>query len=114
ERLPGDTDLAQHLNNLTYEGAAGRYPEGIPDDVRAQVDKELALIHELQFEGYFLSMWEIVQFCRREQILCQGRGSAANSAVCYCLGITAVDPVRMGLLFERFLSRERNEPPDID
>jgi len=114
ERLPGDTDLAQHLNNLTYAGAAGRYPEGIPADVRAQVDKELALIHELQFEGYFLTMWEIVQFCRREQILCQGRGSAANSAVCYCLGITAVDPVRMGLLFERFLSRERNEPPDID
>ena len=114
ENLPDGSDAAGYFRDLTYAGAAGRYPEGVPDDVRAQVDKELDLIHELQFEGYFLTMWEIVQFCRREEILCQGRGSAANSAVCYCLGITAVDPVRMGLLFERFLSRERNEPPDID
>ncbi len=114
EKLPDGRDAAHHFRDLTYAGAATRYPEGIPDDVCAQVDKELDLIHELQFEGYFLTMWEIVQFCRREGILCQGRGSAANSAVCYCLGITAVDPVRMGLLFERFLSRERNEPPDID
>ena len=79
-----------------------------------QLDKELALIDELDYCGYFLTMWEIVRFCREQGILCQGRGSAANSAVCYCLGITAVDPVRMGLLFERFLSRERAEPPDID
>lgn len=114
ERLPDGRDAALHFRDLTYAGAAERYPEGIPAEVRAQVDKELDLIHELQFEGYFLTMREIVQFCKRENILCQGRGSAANSAVCYCLGITSVDPVRMGLLFERFLSRERNEPPDID
>ncbi|MCA9754387.1 MAG: error-prone DNA polymerase [Candidatus Eisenbacteria bacterium] len=89
-------------------------PAGIPEDVVRQVEKELALVEELDYDGYFLTMWEIVQFCRREGILCQGRGSAANSAVCFCLGITAIDPVRMGLLFERFLSRERAEPPDID
>jgi error-prone DNA polymerase len=82
--------------------------------VRAQVDKELALIEELDYPGYFLTMHEIVAYCRAQAILCQGRGSAANSAVCYCLGITAVDPVHMDLLFERFLSRERAEPPDID
>ena len=86
----------------------------IPLSVVAQLDKELALIAELEYDGYFLTMWEVVQFCRREGILCQGRGSAANSAVCFCLGITAIDPVRMGLLFERFLSKERAEPPDID
>ena len=80
----------------------------------AQLEKELRLIEELGYCGYFLTMWEIVRFCRERAILCQGRGSAANSAVCYCLGITAIDPVRMGLLFERFLSRERAEPPDID
>ncbi|MEZ4649512.1 MAG: error-prone DNA polymerase [Candidatus Eisenbacteria bacterium] len=89
-------------------------PKGIPDDVVMQVERELSLVEELDYDGYFLTMWEIVQFCRREGILCQGRGSAANSAVCFCLGITAIDPVRMGLLFERFLSRERAEPPDID
>ena len=76
--------------------------------------RELALIDELDYCGYFLTMWEIVRFCKEKGILCQGRGSAANSAVCYCLGITAVDPVRMDLLFERFISRERAEPPDID
>src|SRR4030095_10324844 len=79
-----------------------------------QVDKELALIDDLDYGGYFLTMWEIVRFCREQGILCQGRGSAANSTVCYVLGITAVDPVAMGLLFERFLSKERAEPPDID
>ena len=82
--------------------------------MRAQLERELGLIAELEYGGYFLTMWEIVQYCRRHGILCQGRGSAANSAVCYCLGITAVDPVKMGLLFERFISRERAEPPDID
>jgi error-prone DNA polymerase len=86
----------------------------VPADVAAQLARELALIDELDYCGYFLTMWEIVRFCREKGILCQGRGSAANSAVCYCLGITAVDPVRMGLLFERFISRERAEPPDID
>ena len=86
----------------------------MPSAILAQIDRELALIDELDYGGYFLTMWEIVRFCRREGILCQGRGSAANSVVCYCLGITAVDPTQVELLFERFLSRERHEPPDID
>ncbi|MHC4393522.1 MAG: error-prone DNA polymerase, partial [Planctomycetota bacterium] len=86
----------------------------IPGDVCAQLERELGLIEELDYPGYFLTVWEVVRFCREQGILCQGRGSAANSAVCYCLGVTAVDPVRMGLLFERFISRERREPPDID
>ena len=114
EDLPGGMDSSARLRELAFEGAAERYPEGIPPVVRRQLDKELALIRELDYGGYFLTMVEIVRFCREREILCQGRGSAANSAVCYCLGITAVDPVRMGLLFERFLSRERAEPPDID
>ncbi len=114
ERLPDGTTSHEWLRRLTLDGAGERYPGGVPDDVRAQLDRELALIRELEYDGYFLTMREIVRFCREEGILCQGRGSAANSAVCYCLGITAVDPVRMGLLFERFLSHERAEPPDID
>jgi error-prone DNA polymerase len=114
ERLPAGRTTATWLRELTFQGAQQRYPDGIPEAVRQQLDKELALIEELEYGGYFLTMWEIVQFCRQHQILCQGRGSAANSAVCYCLGVTAVDPVRMNLLFERFLSRERAEPPDID
>ena len=114
EYLPDGNTSAQWLRHLTMEGAKERYGGRVPDDVIRQLERELALIDELDYCGYFLTMWEIVQFCRREQILCQGRGSAANSAVCYCLGVTAVDPVRMGLLFERFLSRERAEPPDID
>ena len=114
EHLPNGSTSAQWLRRLTLEGAHERYGAALPEAVSAQVAKELALIEELDYCGYFLTMWEIVRFCRRERILCQGRGSAANSAVCYCLGITAVDPVRMGLLFERFLSRERAEPPDID
>jgi len=114
ERLPDGTTSAQWLHRLTMEGARGRYGGDVPSDVVRQLEKELALIEELDYCGYFLTMYEIVQFCRANEILCQGRGSAANSAVCYCLGITAVDPVRMGLLFERFLSKDRNEPPDID
>jgi error-prone DNA polymerase len=115
EALPSGMSSAEHLRQLTLDGARDRYRGGpVPQDVLRQLDKELALIHDLEYEGYFLTMHEIVQFCRHKSILCQGRGSAANSAVCYCLGITAVDPVRMGLLFERFLSRERAEPPDID
>ena len=114
EELPGGMDSDARLRELTFEGAAERYPGGIPPAVRQQLEKELELIHELGYGGYFLTMVEIVRFCRERKILCQGRGSAANSAVCFCLGITAVDPVRMGLLFERFLSRERAEPPDID
>src|SRR5690606_7839203 len=90
------------------------YGEPIPEAVSRQLETELSLIDELDYGGYFLTMSEIVRFCREQGILHQGRGSAANSAVCYCLGITAVDPVKMQLLFERFLSRERAEPPDID
>jgi len=114
ERLPDGRSSAEWLVELAYQGANKRYNGPPPADVVAQLDKELALIDELEYCGYFLTMYEIVRFCREQNILCQGRGSAANSAVCFCLGITAVDPVRMGLLFERFLSRERAEPPDID
>lgn len=114
ERIPEGVREIDWLRTQTLEGAALRYNGAIPSDVMAQIERELAIIHELDYGGYFLTMWEIVQFCRREKILCQGRGSAANSTVCYCLGITAIDPVRMDLLFERFLSRERAEPPDID
>jgi error-prone DNA polymerase len=102
------------LARLTYEGAAGRYPRGIPDSVRAQLEKELALIAASRAAPYFLSVRSIVEMARSRDILCQGRGSAANSAVCYCLGVTAVDPARSNMLFERFLSAERREPPDID
>ncbi len=114
ERLPDGTTSSERLAALTAEGARRRYPDGIPDDVSRQLRDELSLVRELEYDGYFLTMWDIVRFCRENDILCQGRGSAANSAVCFVLGITAVDPVRMGLLFERFLSRERGEPPDID
>jgi error-prone DNA polymerase len=114
ERLPDGQTSAEWLRELTFSGAAERYPEGVPPAVRAQLERELHLIVDLDYGGYFLTMWEIVRFCRERGILCQGRGSAANSAVCFCLGITAVDPVAMGLLFERFLSKERAEPPDID
>ncbi len=114
ERLPEGMTSSQWLRELTLAGARERYGGRVPPAVAAQLERELALIEELDYGGYFLTMHEIVQFCRSQGILCQGRGSAANSAVCYCLGITAVDPVRMDLLFERFLSRERAEPPDID
>ncbi|HUX51908.1 MAG TPA: error-prone DNA polymerase, partial [Spirochaetia bacterium] len=114
EHLPDGFTTAEWLRQLTYQGADERYPGGVPEDVRAQLAKELSIIEDLDYCGYFLTMWEIVRFCKSRAILYQGRGSAANSAVCYCLAITAVDPVRMDLLFERFLSRERAEPPDID
>lgn len=113
-KLPDGTTQSEWLRHLTLTGAQWRYSQAIPDEALRQIDKELALIDKLDYGGYFLSMWEIVQFCNSQGILCQGRGSAANSVVCYCLGITAIDPVRMGLLFERFLSLERAEPPDID
>jgi len=111
--LPGLTP-AQTLRQFTLEGAARRYPAGVPPDVAQQLAHELALINELHYEMYFLTVHDIVAFARRQGILCQGRGSAANSAVCYCLGVTEVDPARSSLLFERFISRERHEPPDID
>ena len=102
------------LVRLAWAGAETRYPDGTPDKVRAQITHELELIEELGFAPYFLTVHDIVQFAEDRGILCQGRGSAANSAVCYCLGITAVDPARIDLLFERFVSAERGEPPDID
>jgi error-prone DNA polymerase len=102
------------LRRLTYEGARSRWPDGAPPQVAAQIEKELRLVAELKVAPYFLSVQSIVTIARAKDILCQGRGSAANSAVCYCLGITAVDPSRSNLLFERFLSGERREPPDID
>jgi error-prone DNA polymerase len=110
---PGRTPL-QHLAELTRRGARRRYPDGVPDKVRDLVEHELKLIEELDYARYFLTVHDLVMFARGRGILCQGRGAAANSAVCYCLGVTAVDPDRIDLLFERFVSRERNEPPDID
>ncbi|MEI7446174.1 MAG: error-prone DNA polymerase, partial [Burkholderiales bacterium] len=114
EIVPEGHTPASWLRHLTYEGVKVRYPGGLPDAVRAQIEHELALIADLRYEAYFLTVADIVRFARGRGILCQGRGSAANSAVCYCVGITEVDPSRMSVLFERFISKERNEPPDID
>ncbi len=91
-----------------------RFPEGITPDIRQTIEKELTLIAEQEYEYFFLTIYDIVQFAKRQRILYQGRGSAANSVVCYCLEITAVDPRQISVLFERFISKERNEPPDID
>ncbi|MDE2998145.1 MAG: error-prone DNA polymerase [Gemmatimonadota bacterium] len=113
ERVPEGKTSIQYLHDRTFEGAARRMGEKLRDQI-PQLEKELELIQELEYEGYFLTMYEIVEYCRRQKILCQGRGSAANSAVCFALGITSVDPTQVELLFERFLSRERAEPPDID
>lgn len=110
---PGQTPTA-YLHAEVMRGLAVRYPDGVPEKTRAQIEYELALIAELRYEAYFLTVYDIVQFARSRHILCQGRGSAANSAVCYALGITEVDPEKSALLFERFVSKERNEPPDID
>ncbi len=114
EPVPQGKTPQQHLEDLTWQGAAQRYPDGIPEKVRETLRKELALIDELNFSLYFLTVYDIVNFARDRDILCQGRGSAANSAVCYCLHITSVNPTEIDLLFERFISRERKEPPDID
>ncbi|ODS96187.1 MAG: error-prone DNA polymerase [Lautropia sp. SCN 69-89] len=114
EIVPAGHTPASWLRRLVFDGVPGRYPDGLPPAVAAQIEHELALIAELKYEPYFLTVADIVQFARGRGILCQGRGSAANSAVCYCLGITEVDPARASVLFERFVSRERNEPPDID
>jgi error-prone DNA polymerase len=113
ELVPEGATPAQHLRRLTEDGMQRRYPGGCPDSVVATVQRELDLIADLRYEHYFLTVEEIVSFARSRKILCQGRGSAANSAVCYMLGITEVDPARMNLLFERFISKERAEPPDI-
>ena len=114
EVVPAGATPAGYLRRLTYEGAARRWPGGAPAAVRQQIEHELALIAELRYEHYFLTVADIVAFARSRGILCQGRGSAANSVVCYCTGVTEVDPARMSTLFERFISRERGEPPDID
>jgi len=114
ETVPQGETADSHLAALTAAGAARRYPAGGPPAVRATLDRELALIARLGIARYFLTIHQIVGFARGEGILCQGRGSAANSAVCYCLGITSVDPAQHDLLFERFVSEERREPPDID
>jgi error-prone DNA polymerase len=110
---PGKTPAA-YLAELAWAGAAQRYPPGVPQNVREQIEHELRLITELKIEPYFLTVHDLVRFARQRGILCQGRGSAANSAVCFCIGVTSVDPARVDLLFERFISAARNEPPDID
>ena len=114
EPVPREKTPQQHLTDLTWEGAKSRYAGVIPDKVKAALETELALIHEMRIAAYFLTVHDIVSFAKSQNILCQGRGSAANSAVCYVLGITAVDPMQIDLLFERFISQERQEPPDID
>ncbi len=114
ELVPDDLSATQYLRQLVEAGIERRWPDGVSQKVLAQIEHELSLIAELEYEGYFLTVYDIVWFARSQGILCQGRGSAANSAVCFALGITEVDPARMAILFERFVSRERNEPPDID
>jgi error-prone DNA polymerase len=114
EVVPDGETPASHLRKLTYEGAARRYPNGLPEKVHRQIEHELQVIAQLEYESYFLTVADVVHWARDRNILCQGRGSAANSAVCYCLEVTNVDPERMNVLFERFISVERREPPDID
>ncbi len=114
EQINGFASPQEALEHLTWQGAARRYPEGIDEAIRQSLAHEFALIAQRQYAPYFLTVYDIVRYAREQGILCQGRGSAANSTVCYCLGITEVDPVRGGLLFERFISTERQEPPDID
>ncbi|HEX4023637.1 MAG TPA: error-prone DNA polymerase [Steroidobacteraceae bacterium] len=114
ELVPAGVSASEHLRALTDAGLQWRWPSGVPPAVRVTIEKELALIAQLRYEHFFLTVHDVVRYARSEGILCQGRGSAANSAVCYALGITEIDPARTQLLFERFISRERNEPPDID
>lgn len=114
ERADPSLTPQETLAKLTWEGAAWRYPEGLPDELMQTLRHELGLIEKLRYAPYFLTVHSIVRLARSKDILCQGRGSAANSAVCYVLGITSIDPARNDLLFERFVSEERHEPPDID
>lgn len=114
ELVPQGLTPAEHLRQRTEAGARKRWPNGVPSQVRAQIEKELALIAELHYEHYFLTVEDLVRYARENNILCQGRGSAANSVVCYALQVTEVDPARISMLFERFISKERAEPPDID
>ncbi len=112
--LPEGMTTVEYLSYLVEKGSQRRFPQGVPEKVRLQIDHEISLIKELEYEDYFLTLYEICEFAAAKNILYQGRGSAANSVVCFCLGLTAVDPTQIDLLFERFISRERNEPPDID
>lgn len=114
EVVPKGKSPSAYLKELVYQGAARRWPRGLSPHLEDQIENELQLIEELEYEHYFLTVYDLVQFARSRNILCQGRGSAANSVVCYCLFITEVNPAQNELLFERFISRERNEPPDID
>ncbi len=114
EPVPPGSTADEHLAALAWEGAARRWPQGVPEKVRATMEKELTVIADLGYARYFLTVHDITNFARARGILCQGRGSAANSVACYALGITAVDPTKVDLLFERFMSAERREPPDID
>jgi len=114
EVLPKNLSPSDYLNQLVFDGANKRWPDGMNDKVKKQIEYELTVIKKLRYEHYFLTVYDIVLFARNQKILCQGRGSAANSAVCYCLFITEVDPGQSDLLFERFISEERDEPPDID
>lgn len=114
ELAPAGQTPMEYLTELSWSGARWRWPEGTSDKVRTQIEHELKLIAEMKYEAFFLTVHDIVQYARSLKILCQGRGSAANSAVCYCLGITSVDPARSNTLFERFISKERGEAPDID
>src|SRR5260370_38365260 len=109
---PGMTPL-EYLTHLAWQGARDRYPQGVPENIRTLVEHELALIAELHYEAYFLTVRDLVQFARSRGILCQGRGSAANSAVCFCLGVTSVDAGRVDGLFGPLLSQERHEAPGI-
>ncbi|RAK57528.1 error-prone DNA polymerase [Phenylobacterium deserti] len=116
EPVPRGKTAIQHLRDLTWEGAAWRYPDGVPERVTSLLEHELTLIEKLDFPNYFLTVHDIVRWAREQDILCQGRGSAANSSVCFCLGVTSVDPTKAGkgMLFSRFISENRGEPPDID
>ncbi|MDB4650171.1 error-prone DNA polymerase [Pirellulaceae bacterium] len=114
ELAPNGQKPIEFLRELSWAGARRRYPTGIPPKVKTLIDHELELIEELHYEAYFLTVWDLVRFAREREILCQGRGSAANSAICFCLEVTSVDPATTDVLFERFISRERNEAPDID
>ena len=114
EVVPNGHSANSYLRECVSEGANKRWPNGVPSDIHKRIEYELELITELNYEYYFLTVYDVVNFARRRGILCQGRGSAANSVVCYCLHITEVSPEHVSLLFERFISRERDEPPDID
>jgi error-prone DNA polymerase len=114
ELCPPGLTPTRYLAELTWAGAKERYPQGVPEKVASLIRRELALVEELHYEAFFLTVWDLVRFARQRCILCQGRGSAANSAICFCLGITSVDPDRTDVLFERFISKERGEAPDID